>query len=189
MCECVLHFRKIDFFDNPVLGHWDLKGKLYLVLYLCFYSEILNEYHPGNLYRLKKYVSMLLFRDLPTAPSSAPVTPVSWTIIPTLCATLLKWAGSASLSVTKIWQHDNDMHVKHTWGSFFLDGGAKSFCPLSAFSLATCGSWFWGDVCLLIFPLVSVRSELCKVIACPRGCSTDTVWIFLRRFTEHPGHQ
>lgn len=103
-----------------------------------------------------------------------------------LCVQLwsTKWARSAFLWLTKMWRHDNNMHVKHTQSSCFINFSfvflAKPFCPLSAFPLATSGSWLSGNICLVILLLVCFRSDG-KALACPSGCLTDRrcFWIYL----------
>lgn len=98
---CVnVHFtlkKKMFFNFSPVFGLWNLKGTL-CYAYQCFYSEILNEYHPNNLRYIKKCLKALIL-ELLTGPSSASVTPVRWTGIKTLCASLTRRVGLSTVCI------------------------------------------------------------------------------------------
>lgn len=88
---------------------------------------------------------MFLFKDMPAAPSSASVTPVSRMIIPTLCATLICNVG--------LGQHlcgllRSDSMITTCMFSTLKVAVNSAFCPLPAISLATGGSCFIEGECL-----------------------------------------
>lgn len=194
VCECVLHFKKI----------------MALTCFFCFFFKYIIQCLVSEIWKMNRTSSYICASTLRILTNTImvihinrntssyirtypqPQAVLQWrlsiqTFLP-LCVQLWSttWARSASLWLTQMWRHDNNMHVKHTQNSCFVYFYFNFFSKaiLSTISLssgkATSGSWFSGNICLVILLLVCARSDG-KALACPSGCLTNRrcFWIYL----------